>query len=91
MNKATHPIKLAHCFLINFRKSCRLILHQGLSPRDLALTIALEATIGIFSTIWRTSLICFPLADLLRLNHMALKFANYRVYPLLVGLAVSCF
>ena len=90
-NKAPLLLKLAHCFLTNFRKSCRVILHQGLSPRSLALAIALGATIGIFPTLWGTSLICFALAGLLRLNHMAVQLANYMVYPLQLGLAVPYF
>ncbi|MBW2519433.1 MAG: DUF2062 domain-containing protein [Deltaproteobacteria bacterium] len=85
------PLKLAHRSLTNFQKSCRVILHQGLSPRSLALAIALGATIGIFPTIWGTSLLCFALAGLFRLNHMAVQLANYMVYPIQLGLTVPYF
>ncbi len=66
----------------------RKLLRQGLSAHQLALAMALGATIGILPTLWGTSLLCFLLAGLLRLNHLTVQTVNYLVFPLQIILFV---
>lgn len=58
------------------------LLQQGLQPRQLAMALALGATIGMLPTVWGTSLLCFLCAGVVRLNHLAVQIGNYLVYPL---------
>jgi hypothetical protein len=58
------------------------LLQQGLQPRQLAMALALGATLGLLPTVWGTSLLCLLSARLLRLNQLAVQLANYLVYPL---------
>ena len=58
------------------------LLQQGLQPRQLALALALGATIGLLPTLWGTSLVCLLVATLLRVNQFAIQLANILVYPL---------
>jgi hypothetical protein len=58
------------------------LLQQGLQPRQLAMALALGATIGLLPTVWGTSLLCLLAARLPRLNQLAVQLANYLVYPL---------
>lgn len=69
----------------------RLLLCQGLSPHALALGLAVGAAVGVLPTLWGTSLLCFALAWMLRLNHLATQFANFLVYPLQLSLVGPCF
>ena len=61
-------------------------LKQGLGPRDLALALALGATVGLMPLVWGTSLLCIVLAACLRLNQVVVQVANYLVYPLQIVL-----
>lgn len=63
-------------------------LRQGLSPRQLTLALALGATVGLLPTLWGTSLLCFVLAGVLRLNQPLVQLANYLVYPLQILLFI---
>lgn len=63
-------------------------LRQGLNPRDLALSFALGATLGIMPLIWGTSLICIGCASWLRLNQVVVQLANYLMYPLQIALFI---
>jgi len=74
--------------LARLRRLLRAQLRQGLAPRRLALALALGATIGLLPTLWGTSLLCFFLAWLLRLNQPLVQLANYLVYPLQILLFV---
>ena len=65
-----------------YQALCQVLLEQGLSAHQLALAVAFGATIGILPTLWGTSLLCFLLAWVFRLNHLAVQSANYLVYPL---------
>lgn len=66
-------------------------LQQGMQPQQIALTLALGATIGLLPTLWGTSLICLLLAWLLGLNHVLMQVANYLVYPLQILLFLPYF
>ena len=72
-----------HC---RCRKVWIRLIGQGLAPRQMALAIALGATIGVLPTLWGTSLVCFFCAWLFGLNQVAVQAVNYLVYPLQIAL-----
>lgn len=57
-------------------------LKQGLTPRDLALTIALGSVIGVFPVLGMTTILCTLAAVTLRLNLPALQSINWAMAPL---------
>lgn len=61
-------------------------LRQGISPRRLALTLALGFAIGCIPVVGIPTLVCAALALALRLNLPAIQAANYAVMPLQVVL-----
>jgi uncharacterized protein (DUF2062 family) len=61
-------------------------LRQGITPEKIALTIALGAMLGIFPVLGTTTILCFAVGALLRLNQPILQLVNYLVYPLHLGL-----
>lgn len=61
--------------LLNFLK-------QGITPKKLALCIALGAVLGLFPVIGSTTFLCFVAAFALRLNVAAMQLVNYLIYPL---------
>jgi uncharacterized protein (DUF2062 family) len=65
-----------------------LWLRQGISPRRLALTLALGAAIGCIPVVGIPTLVCAALAVALRLNLPAIQAANYAVMPLQLLLIV---
>ena len=63
-------------------------LRQGISPRRLALTLALGFAIGCIPVVGIPTLVCAGLALALRLNLPAIQAANYIVMPLQLVLIV---
>ncbi len=63
-------------------------LRQGMSPRRLALTLALGLAIGCIPVVGIPTLVCAALALTLRLNLPAIQAANYAVMPLQLILIV---
>lgn len=63
-------------------------LRQGISPRRLALTLALGFAIGCIPVVGLPTLVCAALALTLRLNLPAIQAANYAVMPLQLILIV---
>ncbi|SPE24131.1 exported hypothetical protein [Candidatus Sulfotelmatomonas gaucii] len=63
-------------------------LRQGVSPRRLALTLALGFAIGCIPVIGIPTLLCAALALALRLNLPAIQAANYAAMPLQLALIV---
>jgi uncharacterized protein (DUF2062 family) len=63
-------------------------LRQGISPRRLALTLALGFAIGCIPVVGLPTLVCAILALLLRLNLPAIQAANYAAMPLQILLIV---
>lgn len=61
-------------------------LRQGVSPRRLALTLALGFTIGCVPVVGIPTLVCAGLALLLRLNLPAIQVANYAAMPFQLAL-----
>ena len=57
-------------------------LKQGVTPRKLALTVALGFVIGLFPSLGITSILCILLALILRLNLPAILLINFFAYPL---------
>lgn len=66
-------------------------LHSGLSPRKMALTLALGSVIGILPVLWGTTLLCVIAAALFRLNQAGIQAVNYLVYPIQLALFVPFF
>ena len=70
------------------RHAPALWLRQGISPRRLALTLALGFAIGCIPVVGIPTLLCAALAVALRLNLPAIQAANYAVMPLQLFLIV---
>jgi uncharacterized protein (DUF2062 family) len=71
-----------------FRRKTAESLRQSISPRRLALTLALGAAVGCIPVVGIPTLICAALALALRLNLPAMQAANYAVMPLQLLLIV---
>ena len=63
-------------------------LRQGISPRRLALTLALGFAIGCIPVVGLPTLVCAAIALALRLNVPAIQAANYVAMPLQLALIV---
>ncbi|SFF52981.1 hypothetical protein SAMN04488120_10746 [Fontimonas thermophila] len=63
-------------------------LRQGISPQQIALTLALGTALGIFPILGATTLLCLIAGIWLRLNQPILQLVNYLVYPLQIALLV---
>ena len=69
-------------FSESFKHSAVEWLRQGISPRRLALTIALGFAIGCIPVVGVPTVLCAALALALRLNLPAIQAANYAAMPL---------
>jgi uncharacterized protein (DUF2062 family) len=63
-------------------------LSQGISPRRLALTLALGFAVGCIPVVGIPTVLCAGLALALRLNLPAIQMANYVAMPLQLALIV---
>lgn len=63
-------------------------LRQGITPRRLALTIALGFVVGCIPVVGLPTALCAVIAFLFRLNQPAIQAANYLAMPFQVGLLV---
>jgi hypothetical protein len=70
------------------KRNTAVWLRQGISPRRLALTLALGVAIGCVPVVGIPTLLCAALAFTLRLNLPAIQAANYAVMPLQLLLIV---
>lgn len=70
------------------RNQLGIWLRQGVSPRRLALTLALGCAIGCIPVVGIPTLLCAGLALALRLNLPAIQAANYAVMPAQILLIV---
>jgi hypothetical protein len=66
-------------------------LSQGLSTKELALTLALGVTLGTIPVIGITTIACSLVAVALKLNIPVIQFVNYVAYPLQLVLMVPYF
>ena len=64
------------------KRNAGLWLSQGISPRRLALTLALGFAVGCIPVVGIPTVLCLGLALALRLNLPAIQAANYVVMPL---------
>jgi uncharacterized protein (DUF2062 family) len=74
--------------IASFKRAAAHLLHQGVSPRRLALTLALGLAIGCIPVVGIPTLVCAALAQALRLNLPAIQAANYAAMPLQLLLIV---
>jgi len=81
--KLSYRVKMmARVSMASFKRRSALWLSQGISPRRLALTLALGLAIGCIPVFGISTLVCVGLAFALRLNLPAIQAANYAVMPL---------
>lgn len=74
--------------LERFKQPVSKALSQGISPHQLALTVALGVIIGVLPVVWGSTLICALTAFSLRLNQAVIQAANYLAYPVQIALYV---
>ena len=70
------------------KQNAAILVFQGISPRRLALTLALGFAIGCIPVVGIPTVLCGALALALRLNLPAIQAANYAVMPLQLALIV---
>ena len=61
-------------------------LKRGMTPEQVALTVAVGAVVGLLPVPGATVLMCALAAVVLRLNHALIQVVNYAVYPLQLAL-----
>ncbi len=66
-------------------------LKQGMTPRDLALAVAIGLVLGTFPVIGATTLLCIAASIFLRLNLPALQSVNWIASPLQLILLIPFF
>lgn len=67
------------------------LLRSGISPSQLAMSVALGAYLGIIPVLGVTTLLCAVVAIPLRLNLVAIQAVNWLVYPLQIVLIIPYF
>jgi uncharacterized protein (DUF2062 family) len=82
-SKSLNPMKPE-----SMKRKTAIWLRQGISPRRLALTLALGFAIGCIPVVGIPTALCAVLALTLRLNLPAIQAANYAVMPLQLALIV---
>jgi uncharacterized protein (DUF2062 family) len=70
------------------KRNATLWMSQGVSPRRLALTLALGFAIGCIPVVGIPTVLCLTVALALRLNMPAIQVANYAAMPLQLALIV---
>lgn len=63
-------------------------LRQGISPDQIALTLALGLVLGVFPILGATTLLCAGAAFWLRLNQPVIQLVNYLAYPVQIALLI---
>ena len=66
-------------------------LKQGITPQQIALTLALGAVLGIFPILGATTALCALAGVWLRLNQPLIQLVNYLVYPLQLALLIPLY
>jgi len=80
--------EMANRFSDSIKRNAAVWLRQGISPRRLALTLALGLAIGCIPVVGIPTALCALLALALRLNLPAIQAANYAAMPLQLVLIV---
>lgn len=57
------------------------LLKQGITPKLLAISLAIGIVVGVFPIVGTTTLICIGIALGFRLNVVAMQVTNHLVYP----------
>ena len=72
------------------KKKASVVRHlkAGMSYRKLALTIVLGIAVGLMPVIGITTIICFFMAYIFRLNHLIIQAAQFTAFPLQLLLIV---
>jgi uncharacterized protein (DUF2062 family) len=65
-----------------------VLLRQGVTPRELALCLALGTTIGLIPVLGVSTALCALVALLLKLNMPAIQLVNYLLTPLQLLLVI---
>lgn len=74
---------MAHTTILErLQTRLRNVLRQGLTPRALALTVAVGVAVGLFPLPGTTTALCVLIAQRFQLNHVAIQTANWAMYPL---------
>ena len=74
--------------LESMKQKAALYLRQGMSPRRLALTLALGFVVGCIPVVGLPTALCALIALTFRLNQPAIQAANYLAMPFQVALIV---
>ena len=64
------------------------LLMQGVTPRQVALSLAVGAVVGTFPVLGTTTVFCAVIAMALRLNMVAIQLVNWFIYPLQILLLI---
>jgi uncharacterized protein (DUF2062 family) len=80
--EASHEAGLGGGLLRRVLARLRAQLARGASPEDLALSLGIGVTLGLFPVLGATTVLCLVVGLALRLNHPALQVANYLVAAL---------
>jgi uncharacterized protein (DUF2062 family) len=67
------------------------LLRQGVTPKKLALSMALGAVLGVFPALGWTTLLCAIAAVIWGLNLPAIQLVNYLMYPVQIALLIPFF
>ncbi len=74
--------------LESIKEKASACLHQGISPRRLALTLTLGFVVGCIPVLGLPTALCAVIALAFRLNQPAIQAANYLAMPFQVALIV---
>ena len=64
------------------------LLEQGVTPKEIALGVAVSATLGVFPVLGSTTLLTTVFALTFRMNLPLVQLVNFSVYPLQILLLV---
>ena len=73
-----------------FRDPVIAQLTQGITPEKIALTLAIGSSCALFPIIGTTTLLCFLVALLLRLNQPIIQLLNQVLWPVQVSAIFAC-
>lgn len=65
-------------------------LTQGITPEKIALTVAIGSCVALFPILGTTTLLCFLVAMLLRLNQPIIQLINQALWPVHVAAIFAC-
>jgi uncharacterized protein (DUF2062 family) len=73
-----------------FRDPIVAQLTQGITPRKIALTLAVGSCCALFPILGTTTLLCFVAGVLLRLNQPIIQIVNQALWPVQVSAIFGC-